>query len=175
MRGARNASGIRVEGAVAYVSLSQGQEAMIDVVDIPLVEGRPWHAVWNPHQRLYYAAGVRRKVYDKPGPTRVYMHRLIMGEPEGMEVDHLHHNTLDNRRSELRVRTRQANAQNRSTDARSKTGVRGVSVHTDGQGRRYYCAKVAVVQYFPLTDEGLAQASARVELLRARLSNDGEW
>ena len=35
---------IRIEGDVAYVPLTKGYEAIIDVEDVPLVEGRNWHA-----------------------------------------------------------------------------------------------------------------------------------
>lgn len=40
------------------------------------------------------------------------MHRYIMNAPEHLEVDHIHHNTLDNRKSELRLGTRPQNCAN---------------------------------------------------------------
>jgi len=171
--GKRKPSPIRIEGDVAFVGLSCDQEAMIDVADIPLVEGRCWHAVWHDRVKGYYAMRTRLKS-EPPGPSTIYMHRQIMGHPEGLQVDHLHHNTLDNRRSELAIRTNQENNQNRrGVDSRSKTGVRGVSIHTLPLGQKIYAAKVSVVQYFPYTEEGLAQATARVAELRSRLNGEG--
>ncbi len=41
------------------------------------------------------------------------MHRLIAQPPEGMEVDHVNGDSLDNRRSNLRVVSRRENLRNR--------------------------------------------------------------
>ncbi|MDP1931912.1 MAG: HNH endonuclease [Gammaproteobacteria bacterium] len=60
------------------------------------------------------------------------MHRLIMGFPERMEIDHINGNSLDNRRSNLRVVTRSENARNSKKYSRNKTGVAGVSVGQSG-------------------------------------------
>lgn len=42
----------------------------------------------------------------------VYMHRFLADPPEGMEIDHINGDRLDNRRANLRVVTRQQNAMN---------------------------------------------------------------
>lgn len=43
----------------------------------------------------------------------IYLHRLIMNCPEGMVVDHINGDTLDNRKVNLRVCTRSENLLNR--------------------------------------------------------------
>jgi hypothetical protein len=56
----------------------------------------------------------------------VAMHRILMGDPAGLQVDHVNHDTLDNRRSNLRVCSQAENLRNR----RSRTGAsrfKGVS------------------------------------------------
>lgn len=49
------------------------------------------------------------------GGRSVSMHRLIMRALNQFdkEIDHIHHNTLDNRKSQLRVVTKSENQQNR--------------------------------------------------------------
>lgn len=47
------------------------------------------------------------------------MHRFIMNPPDYLHIDHIYHNTLDNRKSQLRVCTAQQNNRN----SRSNVGV----------------------------------------------------
>lgn len=59
-------------------------------------------------------------------PKRLKFHRLVMNAPEGLEVDHINHNTLDNRRENLRLVTHIVNMANRSRLSNNKTGKNGV-------------------------------------------------
>jgi hypothetical protein len=60
-------------------------------------------------------------------PRKVmFLHRFIMNPPDNMEVDHINMNQLDNTRENLRIVTRNQNAQNRRSTKNSTTGVRGV-------------------------------------------------
>ncbi|MEQ8226783.1 MAG: HNH endonuclease [Rhodospirillales bacterium] len=60
--------------------------------------------------------------------STVYMHRLIMGAGAGEIVDHANGDTMDNRRSNLRLVTRSENAANRAT-TENASGFRGVVFH----------------------------------------------
>jgi len=58
-------------------------------------------------------------------PRYTMLHRFIIGEeniPEGMQVDHINRNTLDNRKCNLRVVTPHENMMNRRITSRSKNG-----------------------------------------------------
>ena len=59
------------------------------------------------------------------------MHRFLMGEPRGLQIDHWDHDTLNNRRYNLKVVTRSGNLMNRKgANRNSNSGHRGVSLHT---------------------------------------------
>lgn len=56
---------------------------------------------------------MRRPILDSGKKTTIRLHRLVMQAPEGMVVDHLNGDPLDNRRKNLRICTPKENAQNR--------------------------------------------------------------
>jgi len=88
---------------------------MVDDRDYESLFQFKWHA-----QKTSYGGYVAvRNIPLGNGKRKiVYMHRQIMDAPVGMEVDHRNHNTLDNRRNELRVCTGSQNQHNTA----SKTG-----------------------------------------------------
>jgi len=91
------------------IKLTQGQIALVDDEDYERINQFNWFVnEWRPGQ--YYAV---RCLNDRSHKT-ISMHRDVMGLVFGdiREVDHIHHNTLDNRQSELRVCTHQENCQN---------------------------------------------------------------
>jgi HNH endonuclease len=55
------------------------------------------------------------------------MHRLIMGNPEGMHIDHRDGNPLNNRRDNLRICTRSQNKANSKLYRNNQSGFKGVS------------------------------------------------
>lgn len=57
----------------------------------------------------------------------VYMHRLIMNAQNGLQVDHIDMNGLNNTRENLRICTRAENARNRIENSNSTSGYKGVS------------------------------------------------
>lgn len=110
---------IRIEGNLAYVPLTQGYEAVIDIEDVGLAEGWNWYAKVYP--RVVYAA--RRC----KGPQReVKLHRLICDTSGGLHVDHIDGNGLNNRRSNLRACTQAENNRNTGLRSNNKSGYKGV-------------------------------------------------
>ena len=102
----------RVEGAVALIPMGgkkgEGKFAKICVGDLRKVEdhSKRWHLDGNGY------AQCRSKVTGKS----VYMHRVIKDFPENpLEVDHINHDKLDNRRVNLRLVTGSTNNRNRSS------------------------------------------------------------
>jgi hypothetical protein len=112
----------RVEGGIAYIPLSRGYEAMIDVEDLPLVEDYNWCAQVYP--TVVYA--MRKDYSTKPAKT-IKMHRVINKTPCDLHTDHENGNGLDNRKDNLRNATLTENLLNRGPRKESKSGLKGVT------------------------------------------------
>lgn len=82
-------------------------ETLIDTEDLPNIVAlsSSWHVVKKPHGNLVRGTSIEGK--------KVFLHRLITGAPDGLLVDHINHNPLDNRKCNLRLVTPAQNAQNR--------------------------------------------------------------
>lgn len=87
---------------------------------------------WSVNLDRYMKAYACRTVAGK----RIYMHREITACPPHLVVDHINGNTLDNRRSNLRICTSRQNLANTCTF--SVSGYKGVSQH----GPRLYRARI---------------------------------
>ena len=65
------------------------------------------------------------KGYARSGKDK-FLHRLIMNAPDGMDVDHINGNPLDNRKSNLRICSRSQNQMNKGKYKNNTTGFKGV-------------------------------------------------
>ncbi|MFL5652604.1 MAG: HNH endonuclease [Ktedonobacteraceae bacterium] len=112
-----------------YLKRRSGERlsCLIDASDLPKLQTLhiSWHAGWDKHVSAFYARGNVR-INGKRKTTG--MHRFLTDTPDGLQVDHLNHNTLDNRRCNLRLATNSQNLMNRKgADKDSQTGERGIS------------------------------------------------
>lgn len=99
------------------IPLTQGKFAIVDAEDYHWLSQYKWHACKS--RSTFYAA--RRK-----GHTSISMHREIMCAPEGLVVDHIDHNGLNNRKSNLRLCTHSQNLLNRRIRPDCKSKYKGV-------------------------------------------------
>ena len=123
------------------IFLTQGQSAIVDPDDFKKFGSMKWCAMWHSGGKRFYAGRVRRGPDGKN--WTIYLHRAIMQlPPSSMVVDHINHNTLDNRKVNLRVCNQFQNQMNRSgATSRSKSGSRGISQY----GKRgKWVAKISV-------------------------------
>jgi hypothetical protein len=92
------------------IRLSQGKIALVDDEDYERINKHKWAALKKPN--TYYA---RRTLSGGfPEQRHIKMHREIMGllSADGMVVDHINGNGLDNRKINLRVCTQFQNMRN---------------------------------------------------------------
>lgn len=84
------------------IKLSQGYEAIVDAEDYPLLSQVSWHL-----HRSRNGVYARATLPGTGGKRKVLMHRLLCGvwavRGKDLQVDHLNHRTLDNRKTNLQV------------------------------------------------------------------------
>jgi hypothetical protein len=104
------------------IRLTRGMVALVDDVDFDYLNQWKWYA--RKSKSTFYAA--RAQLFKI-----IRMHRVIMDAPDGMEVDHINGNSLDNRRTNLRLCTGAENKKNRSMHRNNTTGFKGVYYHKE--------------------------------------------
>lgn len=79
----------------------------------------------------WHASGKKGKFYAarKRNGKTILMHHEIIDVPPAFVCDHINHNTLDNRKCNLRVCTPAQNAHNRLPGRNCKSSYKGVSWH----------------------------------------------
>jgi hypothetical protein len=103
-----------------YGKVAAGRVALVDDEDYELVARHRWHVIESERSPAYAATLVPRA---SGRGKRVYMHNLVMG---AIGVDHVSHNGLDNRRSNLRFATSAQNNGNRRMRRRGSSQYKGV-------------------------------------------------
>jgi hypothetical protein len=108
------------------IPLSKGKFTLVDADDYPDLSQFIWHAQLDTKNGKYYAK--RNVRHGLPWRHRGHepMHRRILKAPDGIQVDHISPDTLDNRRSNLRLATSQQNQFNRGKQRNNTSGYKGV-------------------------------------------------
>lgn len=99
---------------------------------------------------------------------REYYHRHIMQPPKDKVIDHINHNSLDNRRQNLRVTTQASNCRNRKT-------AHGVSYN---KHNGYWYAKMRFNGKFKYLGCSKSRAQAMeyyVQGRRREIASNGAW
>ena len=112
------------------IFLTQGQFTIVDDEDYEWLNQYSWNSYYSISNDSYYA--VRAGKLPNGKARNVLMHRQILGLDYGdkRQGDHIHHDTLDNRRSELRIVTHRQNRNNSKRKSTSKyVGVHWCKSH----------------------------------------------
>lgn len=124
----------RFDGDTAYGTLTDGTVFLFDRADLPMVDSMKWYACRNKPSNALYITNCR-------GET---LHQVLIDCPQGMEIDHISLDTLDNRRCNLRICSHQQNQCNQPLQKNNTSGVSGVRFyHPRGKFR----ARIKVGQH----------------------------
>ena len=129
------------------IALTQNKIALIDNEDYELVSQYKWFA-HKFKDKFYADANLKKGNKYKT----IRMHRVIMNAPEGMEVDHINGDTLDNRKKNLRVCSKTQNRQN-IHHGYGKSSYKGVYWH---KYTKKWCAQIkrsTFIGYFDSEEE----------------------
>ena len=101
-----------IEGDITYIILNNGNKTIIDTDCIEMVNSYTWTKYTNGY--CYNVVG------------GIMLHRLIMNITDSnILIDHINHNTLDNRRENLRIVNRQQNSFNsKPINGKETKGIR---------------------------------------------------
>lgn len=116
------------EKHISTVELTNGYKAFVNLEDYPLVCSHNWHSSVR-FDRLGNVRTVYAQTDIKVGSVwkTVFMHRLLLGLPVGLQVDHEDGNGLNNTRDNLRLATSSQNQHNKGLGHNNKSGYKGVS------------------------------------------------
>ncbi len=117
---------------LARISLTQGHSAIVDAADVDRLCAFRWCATVTKSGHVY---AMRRAKGADGKRHAIMMHRAVLDATPGLDVDHINGDTLDNRRSNLRLASRSQNAANRHREIASSSTYRGV--HPNHRGGRW--------------------------------------
>lgn len=103
------------------IPLTRGLFTVVDDADVPLISQYKWYA--DVVGEKFYA-----RTRQRSNRSKISLHRLLLGFPVGLVVDHVNRDTLDNRRDNLRACSHRLNLTNsyyRKSDKASR--FKGVS------------------------------------------------
>lgn len=154
-----------------HIRLTQGNFAIVDDEDYEFLGQWKWYARHSA-PGLWYALRRRHKA-DGPGVDRIYMHRVVLNPPEGLETDHVNGDGLDNRRANLRAVTNSINLANQTRRTRNRVHDLPMGV---SPSRRKFLARIGIDghQRHLGTFDTPEEASAAYQAARqARISRAG--
>lgn len=116
-----------------WIQLTNNYLAIVDDEDFERVSRHSWQVRILPPGRMYAKGMIKR---EDGGWRYTTLHRFILGvtDPK-IHVDHINHDGLDCRRSNMRLATAAQNGANKRMRKNKTEGFKGVSMHRGNRWR----------------------------------------
>lgn len=116
------------------IELTQGKYAVVDDADFERVSAHKWRFDGR------YAVTHYRDFLGAPR-RNLRLHRFVLSAKKGESIDHVNHDTLDNRKENLRRCSHAENNWNKGLTALNTSGFKGVYFH---KASKKYMARIKV-------------------------------
>jgi len=115
--------------APRYIQLTQGKQTLVDASDYEWLNRYKWfaHKGGKGSKSGYIAERLIRPISRGPQVPEKMARKIMDVTDPNLEVDHKNHDTLDNRRKNLRIVTSAQNSQNRRRRSDNSSGYKGIS------------------------------------------------
>jgi hypothetical protein len=139
-----------MQSGVVEVKLTRGLVTIIDAEDLELVSQHKWRASRGSNTDYAVRAPRIRGTHRR---EEIKLHRVLTNAPDGVHVDHVNGNGLDNRKSNLRLCTSSENSRNRQKPKGCSSEFKGVGKRQWGKcvlwEARIYVDKKRYTKSFP--------------------------
>lgn len=149
------------------IQLTGGYKTVVDDDDYEKFSKYRWY--YQKIGKVVYARGQDK---DK---KFFYLHRSIMRNPKGVNVDHINRNGLDNRKSNLRIATKSQNGCNRGPDSDNTTGYKGVIFHKGKWRKKRFIAQITKDKKIHRIGYFLTAKEAAIAWNKAAIKYHGEF
>lgn len=155
------------------IELTQDQYALVDDEDFEYLSQWKWFAHWSDFTQSFYAQRMDGKF---PNRKVIVMARVIMNTPEGMKCDHKNHNTLDNRKNNLRNATNTQNNMNSRTYKNNKLEEKHICKLPDGRYKVqiYKGGKRVFSREFSTLESAISERDLQVQKFHGEFQYTGE-
>lgn len=145
------------------IPLTRNRTAIVDAEDYERLALAKWSALDDGSGNTYARNW-----------TLGLMHRVVTGLAKGdpRQVDHANHDTLDNRKENLRVATRQQNMCNQKMHSRNKSGFKGIYWH---ERDKVWRAKIGVARKSIWLGDFKSPEAAHAAYCAAAIKYHGEF
>lgn len=133
-----------LDASYRLIPLTRGKTAIVDVEDFAWLSQWNWCAYLNTKTKSFYAS---RSVHGGRQTTTLAMHREILKlkRGDGQKTDHKNHDTLDNRKQNLRKCATLQNGFNRKKHGKSAGGnLKGVTFDKSRKSKDQWRAQLQI-------------------------------